>query len=225
MGKYSKELAEFMKKFGINDNEVWAVPGGKEYAVKHTALERVAAQQGITIDMVDLVHHDLANGVAIVKAAGKVGDDRRVMTYGSVTPKNCRNAYTVEMAEKRAVDRVIKKLLLAPAELFGEDEADNFKEPEKRQNPHVTRAEDIFEETTTDIPVVPVARMKVKDARQEYDVMLKEMRRIDNEDDLKEWGEARAETINSFPPEWIKMFRGEYANHKKSLNQPAEAAE
>ena len=120
------------------------------------------------------------------------------------------------MAEKRSRDRVILKLLSLHGALYSEDEADDFKEP--RRNPHVTRPEDVFEEISTEIPASDQKKMKVKDARPEYAVLVKEMQRIQDAQELREWGEARADVINSLPGTWPQSFRGEYAKHKASIS-------
>jgi hypothetical protein len=119
------------------------------------------------------------------------------------------------MAEKRAKDRCILKLLQAHGALYSDAELDG----EKRDNPHVTRASDVYDgEISADIPDVPATKMKVKDARPEYSVLLKEMHRIQDAEELKEWGAAQAEVINSLPGEWPKHFRGEYTKHKQEIS-------
>lgn len=91
--------------------------------------------------------------------------------------------------------------------------------PEKRQNPHVTRAIDIYDRIDGDIPAgdTVTSKMKVKDARPEFDALAQEMKRIQDVVELREWAEARADIINSFPGEWPTMFRGEYTKHKQSI--------
>jgi hypothetical protein len=95
---------------------------------------------------------------------------------------------------------------------------EEFAEP-KRDNPHVNRVEDFFDEISTDIPDTPPGmKMLVKEARPEYAVLVKEMCRIQDPNELKEWGKAKAKIINSFPNQWPQMFRGEYTEHLKSIS-------
>jgi hypothetical protein len=120
------------------------------------------------------------------------------------------------MTEKRAKDRVILKLLAAHGDLYSEEEADDFKQ--KRKNPHVNRAEDFHENISDEIPETADApKMKVKDARPAYEVLVKEMRRITDPDELHDWGLAKAAEINSMPGDWPQHFRAAYGDHKKSL--------
>lgn len=109
----------------------------------------------------------------------------------------------------------------------GDDpEADSTHESSPRQNPHVTRASDLYDTISRDIPEVfpgdvPPIKMKVKEARPEFDAMVKEMHRIQDPEELREWGRAKANTINAFPGEWPQMFRGEYTKHLQSITQQA----
>lgn len=212
MGKPSKAVLQFMETYGIEHDEVWEVHGST-WVVKHKALERVAAEKGIAFDPPQLKVCDLEKGLVVVLVSGRLGD-RTIHSFGEATPKNCKNAYMVAMAEKRAVDRVILKLLAAHGDLYSEEEADDFKRP----NPHVTRAADIHDgPVSADIPDVPASKMRVKDARPQFAALVKEMQRIQDPSELAEWGAAQAETINSFPGEWPQMFRGEYTKHKQSI--------
>ena len=65
---------------------------------------------------------------AAVKATGTMGDEV-IETFGSAYPKNCQNNYYLEMAEKRALSRIVLKMTKAYSMgVFGEDEADDFKQ-------------------------------------------------------------------------------------------------
>lgn len=92
-----------------------------------------------------------------------------------------------------------------------------------RENPHVNRVGDFHDDFAgeQEIPAVEASKMKVKDARPLYDVMVKEMRRITDLVELGEWGKARALEINALPGDWPAHFRAAYADHKKSLMSEA----
>lgn len=212
MGKPSKAVMDFMAKYSVDSDEIWEVHGST-WVVKHKALERVAAQVGIIWEKPELKVCDMAAGLTAILVGGRLGDHIEY-SFGEASPKNNKNAYPIAMAEKRAKDRVILKLLAAHGDLYSEEEADDFKRP----NPHVTRASDLHDgEVSADIPDVPAGKMKVKDARPQFAALVKEMQRIQDPNELAEWGAAQAETINSFPGEWPQMFRGEYTKHKATL--------
>jgi hypothetical protein len=219
MGKPSKAVLDFMSAYKIDSDEIWEVHGST-WVVKHKALERVAVETGIVWLRPSVQVCDLANKIAVICAFGKLGE-REEWSFGEASPANNKNSYPMAMAEKRARDRVILKLLVTHGALYSEAEADEFAQP--RQNPHVNRAADFHEEFTSDIPDVPATKMKVKDARPLYDVMVKEMRRVTDPTELREWGEARAGEINALPGDWPQHFRAAYRDHQKSIMNGATA--
>ncbi len=213
VGKPSKAVEEFRAQYGVDSDEIWEVHG-TTWVVKHKALERVAVEQGISWDKPELKVCDMAGGLCAVLISGRLGE-RVEYSFGEASPKNNKNSYPIAMAEKRAKDRVILKLLVTHGALYSEAEADEFVQP--RQNPHVTRAADVFDEISGDIPTVDVPKMKVKDARPEYAVLVKEMQRIQDPQELYEWGLEKKEAISALPGQWPTMFRGEYTKHKASI--------
>ncbi len=68
---------------------------------------------------------------AAIKATGTVewpDKTERIETFGSAYSENSQNNYYLEMAEKRALSRVVLKLTKAYSlGVFGEDEADDFR--------------------------------------------------------------------------------------------------
>jgi hypothetical protein len=214
MAKPSKAVTEFMTKYKVDSDEIWEVHGST-WVVKHKALERVAAEVGIVWDKPELKVCDMAAGFCAVLISGKLGE-RVEFSFGEASPKNNKNSYPVAMAEKRAKDRVILKLLTAHGGLYSESEADEFMEP-KRQNPHVTRAADVYDEISDDIPTVDAPKMLVKNSRPAYAALVKEMQRIQDPQELFEWGQAKAEEIHALSGEWPVHFKGEYTKHKQSI--------
>jgi hypothetical protein len=66
-----------------------------------------------------------------IHAKGKRGDDT-VETFSSASPATSKSAYYPEMAEKRAMSRIVLKLAgLYEYGVFGEDESDDFKRTAK----------------------------------------------------------------------------------------------
>lgn len=87
-----------------------------------------------------------------------------------------------------------------------------------RQNPNVNRAEDFHDEFSDDIPDANVQKMRVKDSRPAYQALLTEMQRIQDAEELYEWGVAKAGEIHALSGDWPQHFKGEYTKHKKALN-------
>ena len=67
----------------------------------------------------------------IIKAIAKKGDEY-MESYGEASKANTKQIYPVAMAEKRALSRVILKIVgLYKYGVFGEDEAEEFKRENK----------------------------------------------------------------------------------------------
>jgi hypothetical protein len=235
MGKPSKEVLDFMAKYSVATDEVWEVHGST-WVVKHKALERVAAEQGIVWDRPAILECNSADGVAALCVFGKLGERMEWSIGEALVAKEGRiggnykvtgrqAGYVYAMAEKRAKDRVILKLLSAAVGLYSEAEADEFEQP--RQNPHVTRPEDIAPKTQFDtngqpIDNIPHAKPDVKPmskakSRVEYDAIQKEIWATGSEAQLTEWGASNADRVGALPADWKELIRGTYREHMDAL--------
>jgi hypothetical protein len=226
MGKPpSPRVQEFMKAYKVDADEVWEVrQGSGNYAIKHSALERVAAERGITFDPPQISEKDSANKIVAMLVTARMGE-RVEWSFGEASPANNKNAYVYAMAEKRGKDRCILKLLNAHGTLYSEEELDD--EP-KRSNPHVTRPEDIsdaeveYDQYGNPIDNIPlgderIERMKVADARPDYAAAQQEMFKIKDIDALMKWGKASANRVASWSTNWQEMFRKQFAEHRDRL--------
>ncbi len=232
MAKPSKAVLDFMAAHNIDSDEVWEVRG-TAWVVKHKALERVAVELGIVWDKPELKVCDITGGCVVVLISGTLGG-RTEFSFGEASPKNNKNGYPVAMAEKRAKDRVILKLLVCHGDLYSS--ADDIPDPDelgpsKRANPHKTTAEDIYDgELSDDVPTIEESGsprqnkfdssiLKVAEARPMYEALIKEMARHQDAGELKEWVNTQevAAIIKSLPGEWPKIFSGKYTEHKQSI--------
>lgn len=93
--------------------------------VLHKALEKIAAKKGIIFDAPVHLLTNPANKEVVIQVTARLGD-RQEWSIGEVSEKNCRNDYPFAMAEKRAKDRVILKLLGVAGDTYSEEEADKF---------------------------------------------------------------------------------------------------
>ena len=224
MGRPSKAVTDFMAKYSIDSDEIWEVHG-TTWVVKHKALERVAAEQGVIWERPELKVCDMAAGMVAVLISGRLGDHVEY-SFGEASPKNNKNAYPIAMAEKRAKDRVILKLLASHGDLYSEEEADDFKRP----NPHVTRATDILPaaeydehgEVIENIPHAPPAqKLRVADQRPLSAAIQKEAHAFTDSGKFLEWMKD-ANTIArvaDFKPDWQDMFRGVCKEHLAELRK------
>ncbi len=104
--------------------------------VRRAGVEKIAIAAKIKLRY-EVIHIDLAQKHACVKCvAHQVLEDGTVIaraeSFGESTPYNTKNAYPVSMAEKRAKARAILQLTEFYSEgVYSEDEADDFKNPNK----------------------------------------------------------------------------------------------
>lgn len=128
MAKLDPRIEVIREKYGLDASDFWELPQKKgTWVAKHSALEVAAAKAGIRFDMPQILEANGAEGVAAVCVRGEMGD-RFIWSIGEASPKNCRNAYPWAMAEKRAIDRVILKLIGIHGLVYSEEEAD-FERP------------------------------------------------------------------------------------------------
>lgn len=228
MGKPSKAIFDFMAKYGVASDEIWEVHGST-WVVKHKALERVAVEVGIVWDKPEVITCDPVGKVAVICVYGKLGD-KTAWSFGEAAPSNNKNSYPVAMAEKRAKDRVILKLLTAHGELYSEDEADDFKRP----NPHVTKPSDILPATEHDengevIDNIPapdedaIQKLRVADQKPIFAAMQNEIHATGSIAELTKWAEANRNRLGALKPDYQEFLRGVYAEHRDALRQQDKA--
>lgn len=222
MGKPSKTVLEFMEKYHVAHDEIWEVHGST-WVVKHKALERVAVEVGIIWEKPELKVCDMEKGLTAILVSGRLGDHIEY-SFGEASPKNNKNAYPIAMAEKRAKDRVILKLLAAHGDLYSEDEADDFKRP----NPHVTKPSDIlpnadYDENGVVIDNVPHAettkKLRVADQRPLFAAIQKEAHAFSDSKKFIGWmnDPKTIERVSEFKPDWQDFFRGLCKEHLEAL--------
>ena len=228
MGKPNERVSAFMATYGVDHDEVWEVRAGGSWAIKHSALERVAAQAGIKFDIPQFAEKDSANKIAALLIVGHMGD-RTEWSIGEASPFNNKNAYCYAMAEKRGKDRVILKLLSAhgTGALYSSEEIEE--DAPKRQNPSVTRPEDIvpavdYDEQGHPVDNIPLGNqdivpMSKAQSRPEYAALQIEMRKNTTEAQLMTWGASVKDRVASIHTEWQAIFRGQFADYRDELRQ------
>lgn len=123
--KLPARLVEILKEIGLTERQaVWDCHGTP--VVLHKALEKVAAHYKIVFDQPKIIACDVTDKQAVICVTGHMADATE-WSIGEAAPYNNKNSYPFAMAEKRAKDRVILKLVGLHGDVYSEEEADDFK--------------------------------------------------------------------------------------------------
>jgi hypothetical protein len=128
--KVPEKVASILKEIGETPNTaLWDCHG--TYVVYHKALEKIADHLKIKFDDPVVIETDIKNKcIAImVKGYRDKGSATSVESWsiGEASPYNNKNNYPYAMAEKRAKDRVILKLVGIAGDVYSSEESDDFK--------------------------------------------------------------------------------------------------
>ena len=129
-------VIDVLREIGMTPKEAgWDCHG--TYVLLHKALEKVAAKRNVVFDEPQILSADVTSKEAVVLCVGRIGE-KMEWSIGEAAPYNNKNSYPFAMAEKRAKDRVILKLVGLHGDVYAEDEADAFKESAPQNMPGTT---------------------------------------------------------------------------------------
>ena len=119
-----EQLRELYVKCNLTKEDVYK---HQHYVIiTRTGIEKIQYAKGIKVTFEPTV---MERDFCVVKAIGQM-DGEVIETFGSSSKDTSHNKYYPEMAEKRALSRVVLKLTkLYALGVFGQDEADEFKRP------------------------------------------------------------------------------------------------
>jgi hypothetical protein len=173
MNATDRRIEEVLAKFGEPmAGNVWRVQGTP--VIYHKALERIAAQARIVFDQPTIVRAERDEAVILV--TGRMGERAEWSIGEALVGVNYRvsgkqAAYVYAMAEKRAKDRVILKLIELHGYVYSEEEADEFKEarPNGSDEPpaekaHPEKASSRKRNDAGQMPVEEDLKQKITDA-------------------------------------------------------------
>ncbi|MFL4992114.1 MAG: trna delta -isopentenylpyrophosphate transferase [Microvirga sp.] len=130
MNTTDKKISEVLGKFGEPmAGNVWRVQGTA--VIYHKTLERIAAQAKVVFDEPKIIRAE--RDEAVIQVTGRMGERVEWSIGEALIGVNYRvsgkqAAYVYAMAEKRAKDRVILKLIELHGYVYSEEEADEFKQ-------------------------------------------------------------------------------------------------
>lgn len=127
--KIDPTLIEILTKYDEKaEDALWDCHG--TWVAYHKAIERIAAKAGIVFDMPQIIEANSNAKIVAIAVTGKLGD-KSEWSFGEAAPSNNKNAYPYAMAEKRAKDRVVLKLVGLHGLVYSEEESDDFKPVEQ----------------------------------------------------------------------------------------------
>jgi hypothetical protein len=100
-----------------------------------------------------------------------------------------------------------------------------FAEP-KRQNPHVTRPEDIYDHTEADVlpkPDLEVDQLSKAKANPVFKELQTGLWKCGTIKEMEKWNDQNRDKIISLPDDWYKMLRGVYVEHKQMIIEQDKA--
>lgn len=136
MATLKPELKTILDRYGINPrdkSQIWDCHG--TLVLYHKAYEIIAAKESIRFDPPTIIEASSEKKTVAILVAGHMGD-RSEWSIGEASPTNSKNSYPYAMAEKRAKDRVIAKLVGLAAYVYSEDEADEFTTGDRKPVQH-----------------------------------------------------------------------------------------
>lgn len=190
MSTLDPRIQQLKDDYELADSDMWQLPQNKStWLIKHAALEVVAAKAGITFEPPQIIESDGAGGIVSICVTGHF-DKRVEWSFGEANPKNSKTSYPYAIAEKRAKDRVILKLVGIHGLLYSEDEMDTAHEPDD----------------------TPAAARSRRDNREFYDWLAQQIRKTTSIDKLRELWEAHWENIDRLPDDWktnVTLYKDE----------------
>lgn len=129
------KISAVLKQYGFGADAVWDCHG--VWVVYHRALEQIAALAGMAFDAPIILEANSMEKVAAICVTGRL-KDKAEWSIGEASPHNYKTSgkqqpYPWAMAEKRAKDRVILKLIGLHGLVYSEEEADDFKQGAPKQ--------------------------------------------------------------------------------------------
>jgi len=115
------------------------------------------------------------------------------------------------MAEKRAKDRVILKLLGFAGEVYSEEEADDFKD-QKPSNDAKPRGE---------VKPLDAGNKTNRETKDAYNKLKNGLDACNSVEALDQWVNAWREELDALPEDYAESLRGEYARQREGLKARA----
>lgn len=207
MSKLPEKLEKLRTEHKLNRDDFWQAHGA--WCIKHKALEAIAQAIGIKWEQPQILEQDSASAVSMI-VTGRLGDIAE-WSVGEASPKNNKNAYPWAMAEKRAKDRVILKLVGVAGDVYSEEEADDFKaaKPKAKSTPR------------GEVGALDQGERTNREVKDDYNRLLTPLQQCSTREDLNDWRNMFDEDLEALPEDFRDSLRGEYVRRLDGIKAKA----
>lgn len=196
------KVKEILSKYHDDpQSAVWKHAQSGQWIARHKDLEIVAARAGIKFDLPVIVDANTENKCAALVVSGSL-NEKSEWSVGEAAPYNNKMGYPWAMAEKRAKDRVILKLIGLHGTVYSDIEADDFKE----KDPKNSATEGLHSNETAETIYDNMLRAIKKATKESVDEMLKN-------DVWVEW----VKYLEKNAPDLLAEARVKYTERKQEL--------
>ena len=115
--KESEKLNMLYKDNSLDREDVFSDKRGFSI-IKRSGIEKIQVNNNINVEF-EHISWDIDN--CVIKAMSYINGEKKMETYASATKENCIQKFRIEIAEKRALARIIIKTMNL-TNTYGEDE-------------------------------------------------------------------------------------------------------
>ena len=219
MANLPEALITIFKEIGLTREQATWDCHGTPVAL-HKALEQVAAHKRISFDPPTMIEADAESKKVVMLVSGRLGDQVE-WSVGEATTYNNKNSYPYAMAEKRAKDRVILKLIGVAGFVYSEDEADDFKESRPQNMGGAPQPQAEPPKQTPEPPALEDIPFNENPWRDWVDQEKTKIKEMVNLGALQAWGrnsKKQREDLQEADRELYAELFDHYNNHFESLN-------
>ena len=181
------------------------------WVILHKAVEIIAAKAGVRFDPPMIIEASAEKKIVSICVTGYLGDHSE-WSIGEAAPSNNKNSYPYAMAEKRAKDRVVLKLVGLHGYIYAEDEADDFIATKPAEEPDQEWIEAAIDSKIAD---------HIDQTQAIVDHLIAEIKTITVPKEMLIWAAKNSESIAELPEDWQDSVRAAYSKHNKMLKEAA----
>ena len=121
-------VKEVLDRYGVDPKlALWDCHG--TWIIYHKYVEFIGMSAGVVLDTPEIIHSDPASKHVVILVSGGINAGKlpKAWSFGEAAPYNNKNSYPFAMAEKRAKDRVILKLVGLAGHVYTDEDVADIK--------------------------------------------------------------------------------------------------